>query len=182
MLGIEHEVVAPDVDESEENASDPKEHVIGLSGKKAEKVVGLYPDHYVLGVDTIVFHNDKILGKPGTRENAFKMLKELSGDWHKVYSGITLIDGSRNKKVTSVEVTKVRFRELSDWEIMTYAATSEPQDKAGAYAVQGYGATIVEKIDGCFYNVVGLPIVKLIKLLNKLSLEYRFGKLIKMAK
>lgn len=120
----------------------------------------------VIGVDTIVTLDDKVLGKPKDEADAFKMLKALSGRWHEVYSGITLKESQKGKAVSDYLCTKVKFSDLTDEEIMHYISTGEYSGKAGAYAIQGYAGIFIEEICGCFYNVVGLPLNKLNRMLK----------------
>jgi len=132
---------------------------------KARDVAAKYPGQWVLGADTVVAVEDVILGKPHSKEEAAQMLRKLSGRRHSVYTGIALV---RNKKamIDFVE-TKVWFRHLSDAEIDQYIATGEPMDKAGAYGIQGKAASFVEKINGSYTNVVGLPLAQVYKMLRK---------------
>ena len=106
-----------------------------------------------------------------TREDARKMLKSLSGKTHMIYSGVSIIDAKARKELLDYEITKVKFRKISGKEISKYVATGEPMDKAGSYAIQGLGATFVSKIDGCYSNVVGLPLFKLAESLKKFGVD-----------
>lgn len=121
----------------------------------------------VIGADTIVVLEGNIIGKPKNEKDAFNILKALSGQVHNVITGICIIKANSNIKIVDYETTKVEFRDLSDEQIMRYINTKEPFDKAGAYGIQGYGQILVKKIDGCYSNVVGLPLGKLDYLLNK---------------
>lgn len=125
----------------------------------------LADDTYIIGSDTIVYCNG-IMGKPESDEEAYQMLKSLSNKEHQVISGLSVIQGSTGKAITMHESTKVWIRELEDREIMNYISSQEPIDKAGAYAIQGMGALFVEKIHGCYFNVVGLPVNKLFKIME----------------
>jgi len=109
---------------------------------------------------------DRIMGKPKDRDDAVRMLKHLSGSWHEVMTGIALIDTKDFRSVTSVEITKVKMKELTDDTILAYVDTKEPMDKAGAYGIQEKGAILVERIEGCYFNVVGLPLGRLSDLLK----------------
>lgn len=130
-----------------------------LSALKAEEVARKYPDDIVIGCDTAVFFQGKMLGKPKDEKDAENMLLSLSGKRHEVISGVTVIRGE--KKVSFSERTKVYFRKLSEKEILEYIKTGESMDKAGAYGIQGQGALFVKKINGDYFNVVGFPISKL---------------------
>lgn len=129
------------------------------------------PDTFILGSDTIVY-NGRIMGKPKDNEDAFQMLKELSGREHMVISGISVIEAATGQSLTRNEITRVCFRNLSDREIWSYVVSGEPKDKAGAYAIQGIGSLFVKEIKGCYFNVVGLPVQKFNEIMNE------FGKLL----
>jgi tetrapyrrole methylase family protein/MazG family protein len=137
-----------------------------LAQQKAAEIASKYPDCTVIGADTIVFIDGKILGKPADRADAFAMLRRLSGRCHTVYTGVAITGG-----VSEVfcESTQVEFHELSDREIEAYLDTGEPFDKAGAYGIQGKGMTLVRRINGDFYNVMGLPISRVSRILNGLD-------------
>lgn len=124
-------------------------------------------DEVIIGADTIVVLEGKIIGKPKNEEDAFNILNALSGKVHSVITGICIIKANSNIKIIDYETTEVAFRDLSDDQIIRYINTKEPLDKAGAYGIQGYGQILVKKIDGCYSNVVGLPLGKLDYLLNK---------------
>ena len=115
----------------------------------------------IIGVDTVVFYNNKILGKPKNYDDAYGMLSVLSGNTHKVYSGVCIVNTENLHIESFVCETKVKFSKLTDDQIDRYIESKEPMDKAGAYGIQGLGGVFVEKIDGCYYNVMGLPINKL---------------------
>lgn len=121
----------------------------------------------IIGADTIVVLEGKIIGKPKNEEDAFNILNALSGKVHSVITGICIIKANSSIKIIDYETTEVTFRDLSDDQIIRYINTKEPLDKAGAYGIQGYGQILVKKIDGCYSNVVGLPLGKLDYLLNK---------------
>lgn len=127
-------------------------------------------DTYIIGSDTIVYCGD-IMGKPKSDEDAYKMLKALSNKEHQVISGLSVIQGSTGKTITMHESTKVWIRELEDREIINYISSGEPSDKAGAYAIQGLGSLFVEKIQGCYFNVVGLPVNKLFKIMKQFDIN-----------
>ncbi len=145
----------------------PEAVVMSLAFKKALAISMSYPDDIVIGADTIVVNDGVILGKPNDDDEAYKMLKNLSSKSHKVITGISILSQSKGIKIIDYESTIVKFRELSDRQIKNYILTKEPLDKAGSYGIQGLGAVFVEKIDGCYFNVVGLPLSKLDNLLRK---------------
>lgn len=146
---------------------EPLELAKYLSLQKAQDVAKRYKDAVIIGADTFVLLNGEILGKPKTKENAKKMLTELSGKCHLVITGFTIIDTKLNKVVTKSAETKVYFKKMSDKEIEDYVETNEPLDKAGAYAIQEKGGIFVEKIEGDFFNIVGLPLFSLIEELKE---------------
>lgn len=152
----------------------PEQRVLELSSRKAEEVAARVAEGLVLGADTIVLLDGEILGKPADGTEAKRMLSRLSGRMHQVLTGLTLIDVATGTELSELERTKVKIRTLSAQEIEDYVRTGEPLDKAGAYGIQGQGAALVEGIEGCFYNVVGLPLAKLAKLLTKLGLSWPF--------
>ncbi|MEA2063601.1 MAG: Maf family protein [Gemmatimonadota bacterium] len=175
LVGIEHEVVPSAVDEKTGVPPEPGPHVTTLAQRKALAVYCQYPDAVVLGADTIVYHDGEILGKPAGFEDACRMVGRLAGSEHEVYTGIALAGGPDDRPVESAfEVTRVRFRPLDTGHIEAYVRTGEPMDKAGAYGIQGYGATLVESVAGCYFNVMGLPLNRLIRLLETRGLDYRF--------
>lgn len=142
--------------------------VMGLAYEKAAYVAKKH-DGIVLGADTIVVLNGKVLGKPQNKHQARQMLKMLSGRVHKVYTGLVIADFVNSMIYKTYEVTKVKFRKLSDKEISFYVSGGSPMDKAGAYGIQDdFGSTFVERINGDYFNVVGLPIVKTYLGLNKI--------------
>lgn len=137
-------------------------------GKALEVLRGTDEDAIIIAADTVVSINNKILGKPKDEQEAFSMLKELSGKTHIVCTGMVLINTTNNKVLKTSETTEVKFSSLSDSEIEEYIKTGEPLDKAGAYGIQGKGGIFVEEIHGCYYNVVGLPLNKLRYLLKEI--------------
>ena len=147
----------------------PKETVMRLAYEKALEVANSNKDSLVIGADTIVVINEQILGKPKNEEEAYNMIKLLSGKTHYVITGFALINLSLNKKVIDCEVSQVTFKELSEECIKDYINTKESLDKAGAYGIQGYGGAFIEGINGCYYNVVGLPLNLLNKMLRKVK-------------
>lgn len=165
QMGIEtFRVISSDADETVEPGLSPARIVEILSTRKAEAVADhAKPGGLVIAADTIVALDGAVLGKPNDGLEAFRMLSALSGRRHQVYTGVTLLrDGERR---TEHEVTTVTFRELTQDDITRYIATGEPMDKAGAYGIQGYGALLVERIEGDYFNVMGLPVCRLGRML-----------------
>ncbi len=173
LVGIKHEVRPSNIDETMRARETPHRHAERLAREKASVVATRDPSLITIGADTIVVVNRKVLGKPTDAEHAAVMLRQLSGRRHTV---ITAVAVSRGKKLRSaVEEVKVKFRKLHDDEIEAYIATGEPLDKAGAYGIQGFGATIVECVDGDYFSVMGLPLARLVGLLRDVGVKYRFG-------
>jgi len=166
--GVNFEVVVPENINEEQISADPVSHVLELSRKKAENVAKKVRDSIILGADTIVVLDGEILGKPKDSDEAFKMLKKLSGMEHEVYTGISLVDKDKGRVLSGYQLTKVKFNQLKDKEIKDYIDTGESLDKAGAYGIQGMGNFLVEKIEGDLDNVIGLPLRKLEELLIKI--------------
>lgn len=156
-LGIEFRVVVSNIEEILNDTLPIPEQVMDLARQKAEALQ--IEDELILAADTIVVIDDEILGKPVDEDDAFKMLRKLSGRTHYVYTGCCLKHGTDYKMF--YEETKINFKELSDQVILDYVKTKEPMDKAGAYGIQGLGGELVESYDGDFYNVMGLPLDKL---------------------
>lgn len=155
---------------------DITEYVMKIARGKAETVKGAIAaegskDKLVIGCDTVVAVGDKILGKPHSREDAVNMLKLLSGRVHRVYSGIAILNIKSDFVKTDFVCTEVRFSDLSDEMIKKYVESGDCMDKAGSYGIQGTAAVFVEGITGCFYNVVGLPINKLYKMLKEMGVN-----------
>ncbi len=164
-IGIEFETVEHNVDESYDPTQTPQTIVQKLSKRKAESVLKEYPNATVIAADTFVVFEEEILGKPQDEDEAFKMLKKLSGKSHEVYTGVTIINKQKCK--TFYSVSSVYMKPYNDIEIYEYIKTKEPLDKAGAYAIQGKGSKLVEKYTGDFFTIVGLPLKELQKELKK---------------
>ncbi len=147
--------------------SDPLKTATELAFQKAAEVAERFPDHIVIGADTVVYLDDRTLGKPRNETDAAEMLRFLSGKTHQVYTGFAILHREKNKRITDVETTHVTFRKLLQEEIDNYIASGAPLDKAGAYGIQDEGAVFVERIDGDFYNVAGLPVTKIYMALQK---------------
>ena len=172
MLGLDFEILVSNAEESKGELPDsPGEQVMELAARKAGEIAGLHPDALVIAADTIVVAEKQILGKPGDEEDARRMLSFLSGRWHEVYTGVALVKAAEKKRLVDYERTRVKFRPLSREEIDRYIRSGEPMDKAGAYGIQGLGAVLVERIEGCYFNVVGLPLTKLTLLLKEFDVE-----------
>ncbi len=168
QIGIEAKVCPADFDEVSGSAVQAEDVVLANAIGKCKAVVKIKGDSLpVIAADTVVVAEGVILGKPQNEEDAIEMLKQLSGKPHKVMTGIAV--SYAGEMLAEVCETEVVFRELTDEEIKKYVATGEPLDKAGAYGIQGMGAVLVEKINGCYNNVVGLPLTRLQLILAKLG-------------
>ncbi len=167
QIGLKFSVVVPEVDENINTEKTPEETVMEIAHRKAEKVFKDNEDSIVISADTIVYFEDKILGKPKDKADAKNTLRNLSGNWHRVYTGVCIF--SKNSKIEFVEVTDVKFRVLTDWEIDYYVNSGKPLDKAGSYGIQEFGAVFVERIEGDYFNVMGLPVSSLWSNLSKIA-------------
>jgi len=167
MVGIGDFRVVPD--KSEEvvlPGLTPGQTVCTIALSKAKNVSHLCGgSDIIIAADTLVYLDGRPLGKPDSMDDATMMLRALSGRWHKVYTGVALLRGEAH--LTAAEVTDVRFREISDAEISEYVRSGEPMDKAGAYAAQGRGAVFIERIEGDFFNVMGMPLCRLSMMLKE---------------
>lgn len=175
LVGIPHDVRPADVDETVLPGESPVPHCERLARAKAATLAAAEPDALVIGSDTIVVIDGDILGKPRSTDDACAMLGRLSGRTHIVFTAVAV--AWRGRTVSGVEAVSVTFRSLSADQIAQYVATGEPMDKAGAYGIQGYGATIVERIDGDYFAVMGLALGRLVGLMAELEVQYAFGPL-----
>ena len=173
LVGIPHEVRPADIDESYSAGELPRAHAERLAREKAGVVARMAPDAVVIGSDTIVVIDGDVLGKPRDEHEAAAMLVRLSGRTHTVMTAIAV--HWRGALRSAVEQVDVTFHTLTSAEIAAYIATREPMDKAGAYGIQGFGATIVARVDGDYFAVMGLPLQRMVRLMAELGLSYRFG-------
>lgn len=167
-MGLSYIVDVSDVDES--FSSDPESMVLELSRRKAVSVAQKHDDSIILAADTLVFC-EEVLGKPKNAEHAKDMLLRLSGNWHDVYTGVTIIDTYTGRTLSRADITRVHFISLSEDEIDAYIASKEPMDKAGAYGIQGMGGMFIDRIEGSYSNVVGLPMALVRSMLLELGSE-----------
>lgn len=165
VAGVPFRVVPSRVDESPRPGESPRAYALRAARDKGEEVAARHPGAWVLSADTIVAAGRTILGKPADRRDAEGMLSLLQGREHRVHTALSLLCRSRGYRDETVETTRVRFRPLPAAEIRGYVATGECDDKAGAYAVQGVGALLVESVHGSFANVVGLPVTRVMEML-----------------
>lgn len=168
-MGFEFDVIPADVDEASIAGGDPAERAVAGARLKARTVAVVYPDRLVLGADTIVVLGQKILGKPGSVDEARWMLSVLTGRVHRVITGFAIIHNDRLIDHADFASTRVKIKAMTDVEIRRYVLTGEPMDKAGAYAIQGLGAGLVEWIHGSYTNVVGLPLAQVVDRLVRLG-------------
>ena len=169
-MGISQFDVLPAKGEERSDPSlTPAQLVEELSRQKAAEIAAAHPDALIISADTVVAVDGTVLGKPRDREDSARMLELLSGREHTVYSGLTVCQQGRF--VTQHEATAVRFRPLTQADIANYISTGEPMDKAGSYGIQGWGCTLVEGISGDYYNVVGLPVCRLSRILASFGVD-----------
>ncbi|SCY84505.1 Maf family protein [Desulfoluna spongiiphila] len=172
--GVLIDIIPSHADEILPEGVDPAGCAIALGRLKARDVAESHPDRWVLGADTIVVVDDMILGKPASGDDANRMLRLLSGRAHQVCTGFCLLNASLDREICDVVVTDVTFKALSEAEISWYIDTGEPFDKAGAYGIQGKGASLVREIKGSYTNVVGLPVCEVVEHLKAIDLvEFR---------
>lgn len=169
QIGLTFQVIPSGVDEDEIIRHDPLANVQAVALSKARYVAARAEDGIVIGADTQVLADGEVLGKPKDATDAERMLHRLNGTTHKVITGVALVDAKTGYEEAWVETTMVTFRKLSLDEISDYMNIGEPMDKAGAYGIQGRAAAFVERIEGCHFNVVGLPLAKLVQRLRTLS-------------
>jgi septum formation protein len=174
LAGITHSVQPADVDESLRAGELPELYAERLSREKAATVAARNADALVIGADTIVVIDDVVLGKPRDVGDAERMLSILSGRSHTVMTAVAVVFGGAI--ASAVETVDVTFRAIDAEEIRSYVATGEPMDKAGAYGIQGYGATIVRRIDGDYFAVMGLSLIRLVALMAEAGVSYDFGR------
>lgn len=172
-LKIPFELIDSPYQEKLEDVMDlsPKQQAAKLAGLKAFQAAAPLSEGIVVGADTIVVHGETILGKPADRQDAASMLYSLSGKSHQVITGIAVVDVNGLRTLTHAEVTRVFFRKLTSSEIEFYLNTDEPYDKAGAYGIQGHAALFVERLEGCYFNVVGFPVVAFRNLMLQLGYD-----------
>lgn len=165
--GIEFAAQAADLQEAREAGESPVDYARRLARHKAAAIAVLHPQAFVLGADTDVCVDDRILGKPRDAADAAEMLRLLSGRWHDVTTGVCLISPGGADEDVAHETTRVQFSKLTEREIAAYVANGEPMDKAGAYAIQGWAARWIPRIEGDYSNVVGLPVALVYRLLTR---------------
>ncbi|SEG33768.1 nucleoside triphosphate pyrophosphatase [Paenibacillus sp. UNC499MF] len=176
-MGLDFEIISSDADETVEESLSPREIVETLAVRKAEAVADALPGSYapdrtvIIGSDTIVVLDGEVLGKPKDERDALRMLFALQGRTHEVYSGVACMSADRGNVSVRHRRTKVAMKQMDEERILRYIATGEPSDKAGSYAIQGIGATLIEGIEGDYFNVVGLPVSLLSEMLEPFGIR-----------
>lgn len=170
-MGLDFEIIPSNYEEDMTLKLKPAELVKTLAYGKAKEVASRFKEGIIIGADTIVVFNNKKIGKPKNEKDAFNMLKSFSGKWQEIYTGICLIDCKSKRIIKDYEMGRVKFRKMNSNEIKRYIATREPMDKAGAYAIQELGSIFIEKTEGDFFGIVGLPVYKLYNNLRKLGVN-----------
>jgi septum formation protein len=168
MLGFPFDILPTDVEEDALPGETPRQHAEELARAKAAAAARQAPGKVCIGADTIVVLDGAVLEKPTSQRDALGMLQRLQGRWHTVFTAVALHHEERGRVCSGIEATEVHFRKLGNDILERYAASGEPDDKAGAYAIQGLGAMLVREVRGCFYNVMGFPIVRFLDLLEQL--------------
>lgn len=170
-LNIPFHIIASRIRELPPMGERPNAYSARLALEKAMEVAESYPDHLIIGADTVVAIQDTIMGKPSSKNEAIVMLSRLSGNWHEVWTGICLYHKQSSTQKLRAVCSEVRFRNLSEEEIIQYVETGEPMDKAGAYAIQERGKSLVRELKGSYHNVIGLPTMELGKMLQDLGVS-----------
>jgi len=171
QIGVNFEVEPSNVDEVRLEAEHPVTLAERLALAKARDVAARHSDALVVGADTIVVLGERVLGKPRDKADACEMLRDLSGRQHVVITGVALVHAPSGRERVEYEQSAVWIRPLTPDQIARYVATGEPMDKAGAYAVQGLASALVERLEGCYFNVMGLPIARLVRMLEGFGVE-----------
>ena len=163
QIGIDFEIIPSNICENAELNLSPRKFVQYWSGKKAKVISKKNKDKIVIGADTIVYFKGKIIGKPKDKEESYKMLNNLSGKTHKVFTGVSIVYEEKNILRTFCQMTKVSVRDIPKNDILYYIDNYYTLDKAGSYGIQDWFSIWIKKIDGCYYNVMGLPLSKFYK-------------------
>lgn len=170
-IGFEFDVVPSDVEEVRNRGENVAEYVLRLARDKAKAVASKHPDRWVIAADTVVWIDGEVLEKPGDQADAVRMLSRIAGRQHTVYTAVALRHDRLGREETGLVDTRVTMTPMTRGEMQWYAATGEPLDKAGSYAVQGIGAMFIEAIDGNYTNVVGLPLSLLVDMMRRAGID-----------
>jgi septum formation protein len=176
LVGIAHEVHPADIDETYQDGEEAAQHAERLAREKGATIAARDADAVVISADTIVVIDGLVLGKPRDEADAARMLSMLGGQTHVVLTAVAV--SYKGQMRSAVESVRVTFRALDNERIGAYIATTEPMDKAGAYGIQGFGATLVERVDGDYFAVMGLPLARMVDLLQEIGVRYEFGALL----
>lgn len=171
QIGLDFDVVPSGIPENAVDCSDPAGGVVSLALAKARHVASKERDALVIAADTVIVLDREVLGKPADADDARNMLRRMSGRWHQVISGLAVADARTGREAACHETTRVRMASLSQRVLDWYVASGEPLGKAGSYAIQGRGALLVERVSGCYFNVVGLPIFRLVELARTVGVD-----------
>ena len=171
LIGIKFQTVASNYEEDMELKMKPTELAKFLSKGKAQALARKYPKHIIIGADTFVVLNNKLLGKPTSKSDAKRMLTQISGKKLTIITGFTIINTESNKSISKAVQTKAYIKKLTPTEIDNYIKTKEPLDKAGAFAIQGIGSMLIKKIEGDFFSAVGIPLFSLAQELKKFGIN-----------
>lgn len=170
-LGLKFRIQPADIIESILDEYSPEEAVLNIACQKAQEIAKIETKGIIIAADTIVVLDGQILGKPADKDEAFEILAKLSNKCHEVMTAIYLIDAENGQNFSHVEISKVFFREIREKEIEKYILSGEPMDKAGAYGIQGLASFFIQRIEGCYFNIVGLPVFALYNLLEKMNIN-----------
>ena len=173
MLGLQFDVLPADIDETYLKHEAPIAHAQRLAREKAIVMAGQHPDALVVGSDTVVVIDRSVLGKPKDDDEAVRMLMRLQGRTHRVATGIAVAQGDHC--IAETEIVRVKFRAFDEQTAREYVATREPMDKAGAYGIQGYGASLVEWVHGDYFAVMGLPVQRMTRMFEQMGWHYDFN-------
>jgi len=171
LIGDNFDVIKSSYEEDNSLQLAPKELTLYHAKNKGRDVAGQLEKGIVIAADTIAFYNDEVLGKPHTENKAKETLSKLSGNTIEAITGLVVIDAETKQEISDIETTRVKFKQFTEKEINDYVKTGEPLDKAGAFAILGRAGIFIERVDGCFFNIVGLPLFKLNKALNELGVS-----------
>ncbi len=169
-LGLIFEVVVSNYEEDMTRSLPPHVLALTLARGKAEAVAAKHRDALIIAADTFIIFGDELMGKPGTPERAIEMLTKLSGKWHEIITGFVILDGETGQEAEQLVSTRVHLRDADEKEIAAYVATGEPLNVAGGYAVQGRAGALIDRIEGDYWNIVGLPMSALVVELKKFGI------------
>ena len=170
-IGLDFQLIEPTSEETVEENLSAEEYTKKIAVQKAYSVLDDIKEGVIIAADTVVVKDSEILGKPKDKKDALRMLTKLNGTSHFVFTAVVVLDKKSEKLEVAVEKTKVEMRQISERELQMYIESGEPLDAAGAYKIQEKGAKFIKRIEGCYYNVVGLPIATLVEILKRFDIE-----------